>query len=130
MEEATANLAATSGQSIDELDPDSSLRTALSALAGVAALRPNFDVMVALPGASFALRVQHVDDQVEIEVLQRDGPAETSAGLTAAGSAAQPAAALPEQRPEPDPELGDEDGAQVASDLAAMLWMDVQQPGS
>ena len=76
LNEATANLAASAGQAIDDLDPDGSLRTALNALAGVAALRPAFDVIVALPGAAFALRVQHVDNDVEIEVLYRDGPDE------------------------------------------------------
>ena len=85
LDEATANLAASASQTIDDLDPDGSLRTALSALAGVAALRPAFDVIVALPRAAFALRVQHVENDVEIEVLQRDGPDELP----------EPAAAVP-----------------------------------
>jgi hypothetical protein len=148
---ATADLADLAGRSIDELDPAGSLRTALSALAGVAALRPGFDVIVALPAASFALRVQNVDDEVEIEILQRDGPdGAAEPGAQPAEPDAQPAdpeptaegpadrapgdpagpsipsqSAPPEPAPSPDPP-----GGHVASDLAAMLWQNIGEPSS
>jgi hypothetical protein len=148
LDKAAAGLAETSGQSIEVLDPDGSLRTALSALAGIAALRPHFDIMVALPGAAFALRVQHVNDDVEIEILQRDGPGEPPAPadqpkpgtrtLPAQAPSAQVSSAqapsgqapsgqalsVEEQPPENPPDEG-----HVAFDLAAMLWQNVgEQP--
>jgi hypothetical protein len=129
VEEATADIAAGAGRPIEDLDPHGSLRTALTALAGVAALRPEFDVLVALPDSPFALRVRYADEDVDIEVLQRqdDEPAASPApaqtdqadgvdpidGVDQAGAADQP---------------GDSDGpgeGHVASDLAAMLWQTV-----
>jgi hypothetical protein len=118
---ASAELVEVSGLPIENLDPDSSLRTALSALAEVAAFRPGFDIIVALPGASYALRVQHdVDQGVEIEVLQRDSPDEAAdpAEPVAAEIPVTPDPAAPEPAPEPA-------GGHVASDLAAMLWQNV-----
>ncbi len=141
LDEATADLADLAGRPIEELDPDSSLRTALSALAGVAALRPGFDIIVALPAASFALRVQNVDDDVEIEILQRDGPDEAvepgppaDPGPVARTPDSPPAPdpvplSIPSQsaRPEPPPPA-EPSGGQVASDLAAMLWQNIGDP--
>lgn len=76
LDRAAAELAADCGTPIETVDPQGSLRTALSALAGIAALRPGFDVMVALPGAARALRVAHRDDDVHIALV---GPAEPPA---------------------------------------------------
>ena len=133
LDEATAELAATAGQPLDVLDPDGSLRTALTALAGAAALRPHFDVIVALPGASFALRVQHVNDEIEIEVLQRDGPDEEPEPV-----AEPPVPAARTEKPvdrnrsveRPGPDSPDSAPGHVASDLAAMLWQNVAGPDS
>jgi hypothetical protein len=135
LDEATADLAATAGQPLDVLDPDGSLRTALTALAGAAALRPHFDVIVALPGASFALRVQHVNDEIEIEVLQRDGPDEEPEPPAVEPQLPSP---RPEEKPvdrnrsveRPDPASPDSTPGHVASDLAAMLWQNVAGPDS
>jgi hypothetical protein len=142
LDEATADLAATAGQPLDVLDPDGSLRTALTALAGAAALRPHFDVIVALPGASFALRVQHINEEIEIEVLQRDGPDEEPepAAEPAPEPAAEPEVPSPraEEKPvdrnrsveRPQRTAPDAEPAHVASDLAAMLWQNVAGPDS
>ena len=111
IEQATADLTADSGMTIEDLDPDSSLRTAISALAGVAALRPGFDVVVALPDSPLALRVRHLADDVDITLVPNGadpaadtGPAESGASPEATGT------------------------GQVASDLAAMLWHEVSPP--
>ena len=128
LEEATDALAVSSGQPIDQLDPDGSLRTALTALAGVAALRPSFDVMVALPGALFALRVLHTDGgDVEIEVLQRDGPEDTAGPPQPAQP--QPAPARLDVVPQSADSAGSASSeTDMVADLAAMLWQNVDQP--
>jgi hypothetical protein len=114
VEEATADIATSSGQPIEDLDPNGSLRAALTALAGVASLRPDFDVLLALPDAPFALRVRHTDDDVDIEILHQ-----------------QDDETWQESESEPDTESDqpenpqEQDGGHVASDLAAMLWQNV-----
>jgi hypothetical protein len=121
--QATGDIAASSGLSIEDLDPDNSLRIALSALAGVAALRPGFDVVVSLPDSPFALRVRHLDDQVDISLIRHgDPPPATDSPPDSPESSAPPA---PSESPAPaeSPEHEDED--EVVSDLAAMLWQDV-----
>ena len=129
LEEATAKLADLAGQPIDQLDPTSSLRTALSALGGVAALRPDFDVILALPGAGFAFRVQHLDHDVEIEVLQRDGPDEAAEPNSEPdlepGRQNGPDRSKDKPAPEdPGRPAADVDG-DVAFDLASMLWQNI-----
>jgi hypothetical protein len=116
LNEKTAILADASGLSIEELDPEGSLRAALTAVAGVAARRPHFDVIVTLPDAPFALRIQNLDDEVSAEVVvPRDGPYES--------------APAPEPAPRPSAwgaPAGNQPGSvQVASDLAALLWQGV-----
>jgi hypothetical protein len=141
VEEATADIATSSGQPIEDLDPNGSLRTALTALAGVASLRPDFDVLLALPDAPFALRVRHTDDDVDIEILHQlddetwpandagaePSPPETDLGLDLETDLETD----PESESEPDPESDQpenpqgQDEGHVASDLAAMLWQNV-----
>src|SRR5690348_6201475 len=71
-------LSATTGMSIEQLDFDGSFRAALTALAAVASRRTHFDIIVTLPDAPFAMRIQHVNNAVSAEVLiQRDGPFES-----------------------------------------------------
>jgi hypothetical protein len=70
-------LVETTGMSIEQLDFDGSFRAALTALAAVASRRTHFDIIVTLPDAPFAMRIQHVNNAVSAEVLiQRDGPFE------------------------------------------------------
>ena len=70
-------LVETIGMPIEQLDFDGSFRAALTALAAVASRRTHFDIIVTLPDAPFAMRIQHVNDAVSAEVLvQRDGPFE------------------------------------------------------
>ena len=125
VEKATADLATGAGRPIEDLDPSGSLRTALTALAGVAALRPKFDVLLALPDSPFAVRVRHADDDVDIEVLQHQDDA--------SGRASDPtgpdAALEPDQSIEPD-RPGRPGEGHVASDLATMLWQNVDPPPS
>ncbi len=143
-------LVQTTGMSIEQLDFDGSFRAALTALAALAARRTHFDIIVTLPDAPFAMRIQQVNNAVSTEVLiQRDGPfepvsnpsaagelastpaysalvretptyAETPAAYAAIPAAASYAAIAPSApRSEPVPR------AQVASDLAELLWQGV-----
>jgi hypothetical protein len=77
LKEKTDILAESTGMSIEQLDFDGSFRAALTALAAVASRRTHFDIIVTLPDAPFAMRIQHVNNAVSAEVLiQRDGPFE------------------------------------------------------
>jgi hypothetical protein len=77
LKEKTEILAESTGMSIEQLDFDGSFRAALTALAAVASRRTHFDIIVTLPDAPFAMRIQHVNNAVSAEVLiQRDGPFE------------------------------------------------------
>jgi hypothetical protein len=77
LKDKTEVLVQTTGMPIEQLDFDGSFRAALTALAGVASRRPQFDVIVTLPDAPFAMRIQHVNNAVSAQVLiQRDGPFE------------------------------------------------------
>jgi hypothetical protein len=123
VDEATADIAAGAGRPIEELDPSGSLRTALTALAGVAALRLDFDVLVALPDSPFALRVRHADDDVDIDVLQRQD--DEAALVMVAAQKVSSATENPAPTDQPDgPQPPG--GGHVASDLAAMLWQNVE----
>jgi hypothetical protein len=138
LDQASADLAADSGQSIDDLDPAGSLRTAITTLAGVAALRPGFDVLVSLPDSPFALRLRHLTDEVDIALVHQTTAIPIPAvPTTAVATTASPA--LPEPRTVSDSvTTSDPEGAaasepsepegHVASDLAAMLWQDVGPP--
>jgi hypothetical protein len=112
LEQAATELAARNGMPIETLDPVGSLRTSMSALAGVAAKRPGFDVLVSLPDSPHSLRVRNQDEDVHITLETRtaaEAPAETA-----------PAAVVGADLLE---------GADVvASDLAAMLWQDIGPP--
>jgi hypothetical protein len=120
VEEATADIAAGAGRPIEDLDPHGSLRTALTALAGVAALRPDFDVLVALPDSPFALRVRHADEDVDIEVLQR----QDDEVAPAIDTGTKPPSSQADPTDQPGSPEGPAEG-HVASDLAAMLWQNV-----
>jgi hypothetical protein len=134
LERATAELTTDAGRTIDDLDPDSSLRTAVSTLAGVAALRPGFDVLVALPGLPFALRLRHLADDVDITLVRNgtDGADRTAVSDPSAPTAVPEPRKLtePSQLSHPtDASAPEADtGGHVASDLAAMLWQDVSPP--
>jgi hypothetical protein len=74
LKEKTDILVETTGIPIEQLDFDGSFRAALTALAAVAARRTTFDIIVTLPDAPFAMRIQHINDAVSAEVLvQGDG---------------------------------------------------------
>ena len=126
LDQATGDIADSSGQGIEKIDPDGTLRTAVTTLAGVAALRPGFDVLVSLPDSVLALRVRHESADVDITLVRLDG--EQAPGHTEATEAAPPtetaqAATIPAQATEPaEPE------GHVVSDLAAMLWQDIGPP--
>jgi len=130
---------------------------ALTALASVASRRTTFDVIITLPDAPFAMRIQHVNNVVSAEVLiQRDGPFEPVSGSLPEPSYSghldplqldplqvyhqQPDPLPPypaRSEPEPlqleprvaaapaPPNDGSTGLVHVASDLAALLWQDV-----
>jgi len=119
--EQTAILAEVSGLSVEELDPEGSLRAALTALAAVAARRPAFDVIVTLPEAPVALRIQNLNGAVSADVVvPRDGPYSAASAPAALPQPAEwPSLTSGSNRSEPDGSV------QVASDLAALLWQGV-----
>lgn len=114
LEQAATDLATRNGMPIETLDPVGSLRTSMSALAGVAAKRPGFDVLVSLPDSPHSLRVRNHEEDVHISLETRTA----STTVPVAGTA--PAAVVGADLLE---------GADVvASDLAAMLWQDIGPP--
>jgi hypothetical protein len=164
LKEKTDILVETTGMPIEQLDFDGSFRAALTALASVASRRTTFDVIITLPDAPFAMRIQHVNNVVSAEVLiQRDGPFEPVSGalpeppysghldplqldplqvyhqqpdplpLYPARSEPEPLQLEPRvaaaSAPPDDGSTGPDDGStglvHVASDLAALLWQDV-----
>lgn len=133
LEQATADFTARSGLTIEDLDPESSLRTAVSTLAGVAALRPGFDVLVALPDSPFSLRLRHLADDVDITLVRN--PADGADGTEPSAPNAVPEprklnepSELSQHADTPEPPEDADTGGHVASDLAAMLWRDVGPP--
>lgn len=137
LDQATADFASGSGLSIEDLDPEGSLRTAIIALAGVAALRPGFDILVSLPDSPFALRLRHQADDVNIALVRVETTAvEVSAvpGLPEPRELSDPpatpeAATASETEATADAEDATaEDEGHVAFDLAAMLWQDLGPP--
>jgi hypothetical protein len=146
LDQAAGDMASGSGQGIESLDPDGTLRTAVSTLAGVAALRPGFDVLVSLPGSALALRVRHETEDVDITLVRLDTAAAAPSTPIAAATVptepveGTPAAAVPAQAGPPvpadplEPESVDLDPAEsdghVVSDLAAMLWQGLGPPAS
>ena len=136
LDQATADLASSSGLTLDDLDPEGSLRTAVTTLAGVAALRPGFDVLVSLPDLPFALRLRHLADDVDIALVRQDTtatdptPPVPAPAVNPAPAPAPPptAAGLPEPRGSEVLETTEDTEGHVASDLAAMLWRDVGPP--
>jgi hypothetical protein len=132
LDQATADVVESSGLTIDDLDPEGSLRTAVTTLAGVAALRPGFEVLVSLPALPFALRLRHLADDVDITLVQHeisssDPPesAETPEIPAPRGFSEAPEASA---TADPAPPENAEAEGHVASDLAAMLWGDVSPP--
>ena len=104
LKEKTDVLVETTGVPIEQLDFDGSFRAALTALAAVASRRSHFDVIVTLPDAPFAMRIQHVNNAVSAEVLvQRDGPFEP---ITATAYPVVPAPSVPVEPETADSYLG------------------------
>lgn len=140
LDQATGDIASSSGQGIEKLDPDGTLRTAVTTLAGVAALRPGFDVLVSLPSSALALRVRHEDKDVDITLVRLDGDQATSASPVAESEPAPAAVPTPDppvpvatdETPPIPAQAGepDEPESHVVSDLAAMLWQDVSHPST
>ncbi len=73
LKEKTDVLAELTGLSIEEIDFDGSFRASLAAVAGVAARRVRFDIVVSLPGAPFGVRIQNIDQLVSAEVVVQQG---------------------------------------------------------
>jgi hypothetical protein len=125
LDQAAGDMASGSGQGIDSLDPDGTLRTAVTTLAGVAALRPGFDVLVSLPGSDLAMRVRHETEDVDITLVRLDN----STPEFGTPVPAVPAPADPPETESVDLEPAEPEG-HVVSDLAAMLWQGVGPPDS
>jgi hypothetical protein len=125
LDQAAGDMASGSGQGIESLDPDGTLRTAVTTLAGVAALRPGFDVLVSLPGSALAMRVRHETEDVDITLVRLDT-------ATPGVSTPTPVVPVPSDPAEPqsvDLQPAETDG-HVVSDLAAMLWQGLGPPES
>jgi hypothetical protein len=134
LQNQTEILTETTGLSIEQLDFDGSFRAALTALTALAARRTTFDVIVTLPDAPFAIRIQHLNNSVSAEVVvPRDGPYPSVPNQPPAPVPVQ-AVAWESEQPAPTapstpstPALGYIEPAsdEVAADLAALLWQNV-----
>ena len=68
-------IAQSAGMTVEELDFDGSFRASLASLASLAARRPTFDVVLALPTAPAGVRIQQLHNRVEVQVItHQDGP--------------------------------------------------------
>jgi hypothetical protein len=68
-------IAQSAGMTVEELDFDGSFRASLASLASLAARRPTFDVVLALPTAPAGVRIQQLHNRVEVQVItHEDGP--------------------------------------------------------
>ena len=77
LKDATDLLGELAGASIEQLDFDGSFRAALTALAGVASRRTQFDVVITLPESPFGVRIQLLHNEVSADaVALRGGPYE------------------------------------------------------
>jgi hypothetical protein len=128
LQNQTEILTETTGLSIEQLDFDGSFRAALTALTALAARRTTFDVIVTLPDAPFAIRIQHLNNAVSAQVVvPRDGPYPSMPDQPAAPV---PVQAVPWESSQPTP-IGqapayvEPASDEVAADLAALLWQDV-----
>jgi hypothetical protein len=149
LKEKTDILVEITGMSIEEIDADGSFRATLAAVAGVADRRTPFDVVVTLPDAPFAVRIQHLANGLTAEiVVQRGGPYEPlpdpqpqpqSQQRQPAPSRPSRPGTVPQLMPVPlklplaavaarKPQASDAPGlVRVASDLAALLWEGVDE---
>jgi hypothetical protein len=134
LQNQTEILTETTGLSIEQLDFDGSFRAALTALTALAARRTTFDVIVTLPDAPFAIRIQHLNNAVSAEVVvPRDGPYPSIPNQpptpvpvqAAAWESEQPAPSAPSAQPVGQIEPASDE---VAADLAALLWQNVDDP--
>lgn len=68
-------IADSAGVTVEQLDFDGSFRASLASLASLAARRPTFDVVLALPTAPAGVRIQQLHNQVHVQVIaHEDGP--------------------------------------------------------
>ncbi|GAB3244602.1 hypothetical protein [Kineosporia babensis] len=73
--EQVAIIADSAGMTVEQLDFDGSFRASLASLASLAARRPTFDVVLALPTAPAGVRIQQLHNQVRVQVIaHEDGP--------------------------------------------------------
>ncbi|GLY13418.1 hypothetical protein LWF15_30460 [Kineosporia rhizophila] len=73
--EQVAIIAESAGMTVEQLDFDGSFRASLASLASLAARRPTFDVVLALPTAPAGVRIQQLHNQVRVQVIaHEDGP--------------------------------------------------------
>ena len=86
--EQVAIIAESAGMTVEQLDFDGSFRASLASLASLAARRPTFDVVLALPTAPAGVRIQQLHNQVRVQVIAhedgpyRPGPPPTPAPMT------------------------------------------------
>jgi hypothetical protein len=117
LQEKMKLLALSTGMAVEQFDSDSSFGSALTAIAALAYRRSTFDVIVSLPDAAFGVRIQRTDGPVSVEVVvHQNGPFESASAQTANTAAFG----------------GPEDPGfvQVAADLAALLWQDINESPS
>lgn len=139
-------IADSSGMTVEQLDFDGSFRASLASLASLAARRPTFDVVLALPTAPAGVRIQQLHDQVHVQVIaHEDGPYRPAAQAPAppvvptttivpeppARQAPAPVVPAPGPPATPlngTPEVSEEEPELVVSDLAALLWEGLGEP--
>lgn len=99
--EQVAIIAESAGMTVEQLDFDGSFRASLASLASLAARRPTFDVVLALPTAPAGVRIQQLHNQVHVQVIAhedgpyRPGPPSTPAPMTMPSSQAPQSPRMP-----------------------------------
>ncbi|GLY27476.1 hypothetical protein [Kineosporia sp. NBRC 101731] len=67
-------IASRAGMTVEQFDFDGSFRASLASLAGLAARRTTFDIVLTLPGAPLGVRIQQLHGEVKVEVVELDVP--------------------------------------------------------
>ncbi|GAB6899398.1 hypothetical protein [Kineosporia succinea] len=94
------------GMTVEQFDFDGSFRASLASLAGLAARRPTFDIVLTVPSAPLGVRIQQLHGEVKVEVIELENayagdvrPRPTGAPSVSAAPSMPAAQSMPSMQP-------------------------------